>query len=733
MVQMRPTVLIAALAARSAAASEVSTYDSGSAMSDEEWENYYREAGYDSSNFSGFDSYVYGYNYNGWWDNDPYNSSTPTCMLSDSYGNLNQPCADFKDDGECDASCNYEECEWDGADCFHEDDGCYTDADGADYRGNVSTNNAGYECLRWSDERLKLSYKTSFGVSAGPYTYTPGVYPDAGLGGHNYCRNPDHQPTGCEDASGEYAACEHPWCLHWIDEGDSKLGWAYCDVGAPQASCPPRPEKPAYTHAHELAPLAIDAFVAGAVGENKMRYYAAQVPAHLGGLHVVLVPTRGTAHLYADFRVRHPSGHNATYSQTDGGVSQLRMSRQMYGFCGRGEYAADGAASPEDAECTLYVTVAGDEDAEFSLAVFEQRDDGNACAPGCDWSSIGDGDCDPQCNSTACFGERGDCDAGGAAGCHADCSPDWIADGYCDTVCFNLKCSWDGGDCGRKGCADGCLARMIDDGKCDATCNVPSCSHDGADCFFGHHECYTRADGWDYRGTVSHTVSGRECQAWSSNTPHTQYITQQSYPNSGVGGHNYCRNADHSEKSPWCYTTDPQTRYEACDVGAPQESCPPPPPPIQNFVIQMRHWPRSPPMPEPPPSPAPSPPPAPCPSECLELADNGKCDALCNSTVCLWDKGDCGSILAHLLGEVGIDPYSTEGRISRLKMLLSTDLRAQATAVGLVLGMVIAIAFVCFTRWAAHKKRMAGSNESAKNYTPYGMEGGGLEMENVIT
>ena len=420
--------------------------------------------------------------------------------------------------------------------------------------------------------------------------------------------------------------------------------------------------------------------------------------------------------------------------------SLLSSSRRRYGFCGRGEYVEEPPRpSADNAECTLYVTVAGDEDAAFSLAVFEQRDGGNACAPGCDWSMLGDGDCDPQCNTTACFADRGDCSGRSSDGCHADCDPDWIADGYCDSACFNLKCSWDHGDCfGQlKGCADGCLARNIDDGECHAKCNVPSCKHDGADCFFGHHECYTRADGWDYRGAVSHTVSGKECQRWSSNAPQLHYITQQSFPNSGVGGHNFCRNADHSETTPWCYTTDPTTRYEACDVGEAQEvgSCPPPPPPIQNLVIQiqMRHWPRSPPLPLPPPSPSPPPPPAPCPAECAALADDGKCDQQCNSTVCLWDKGDCGDILQQLLGEVGIDLSSQKGRVGRLKMLLSTDLRAQATAVGLVFGMIIAVAVVCCTRWAARKKRMAGSNESAKNYTPYGEEGGGLEMDDVIT
>lgn len=29
---------------------------------------------------------------------------------------------------------------------------------------------------------------------------------------------------------------------------------------------------------------------------------------------------------------------------------------------------------------------------------------------------------------------------------------------------------------------------------------------------------------------------------------------------------NYCRNPDNDKKGPWCYTTDPGTRYDYCDI-----------------------------------------------------------------------------------------------------------------------------------------------------------------------
>ena len=69
-------------------------------------------------------------------------------------------------------------------------------------------------------------------------------------------------------------------------------------------------------------------------------------------------------------------------------------------------------------------------------------------------------------------------------------------------------------------------------------------------------ECIFDERGQNYRGKQNITQSGRTCQMWTSQTPH-------SHTRSGEG--NYCRNPD-GETKPWCYTTDPDVRFEFCDI-----------------------------------------------------------------------------------------------------------------------------------------------------------------------
>ena len=127
-----------------------------------------------------------------------------------------------------------------------------------------------------------------------------------------------------------------------------------------------------------------------------------------------------------------------------------------------------------------------------------------------------------------------------------------------------------------EGCSIGCPDSWVDDGVCDEACNNESCGYDGKDCFKDAGECWTAADGSDYRGKVAVTSGGRMCQAWSAQSPNHHTMTTIYYPHAGLGGHNYCRNPEGSAGGPWCYTMDfPNVRRESCNVGPRAASCDP--------------------------------------------------------------------------------------------------------------------------------------------------------------
>jgi len=72
-----------------------------------------------------------------------------------------------------------------------------------------------------------------------------------------------------------------------------------------------------------------------------------------------------------------------------------------------------------------------------------------------------------------------------------------------------------------------------------------------------------------YRGCQRFTRSGLECQRWDGQSPHVHKYTSHNYGSEyGIGAHNYCRNpprTDNINLALWCFTTDPQNRWEFCD------------------------------------------------------------------------------------------------------------------------------------------------------------------------
>lgn len=112
-------------------------------------------------------------------------------------------------------------------------------------------------------------------------------------------------------------------------------------------------------------------------------------------------------------------------------------------------------------------------------------------------------------------------------------------------------------------------------------------------------DCY-EGDGANYRGITSETISGKKCQMWRSMSPHSHSKTPENYPAAWVSFYlhlqpqeqtcplvvltcnrkplasscpalhsnlrrNLCRNPD-GDRAPWCYTTDPNVRWEYCNL-----------------------------------------------------------------------------------------------------------------------------------------------------------------------
>ena len=67
-----------------------------------------------------------------------------------------------------------------------------------------------------------------------------------------------------------------------------------------------------------------------------------------------------------------------------------------------------------------------------------------------------------------------------------------------------------------------------------------------------------------YDGTISETKTGVECQKWTDQAPHAHENTPENVKDAGLGEHNYCRNPDDETEGAWCYTTDPDNRWEYC-------------------------------------------------------------------------------------------------------------------------------------------------------------------------
>uniref|UniRef100_A0A7N8XK46 receptor protein-tyrosine kinase n=1 Tax=Mastacembelus armatus TaxID=205130 RepID=A0A7N8XK46_9TELE len=76
--------------------------------------------------------------------------------------------------------------------------------------------------------------------------------------------------------------------------------------------------------------------------------------------------------------------------------------------------------------------------------------------------------------------------------------------------------------------------------------------------------CYNNR-GRFYQGSMNVTRSGIPCQLWSQQVPHHHRLSVDVIPEL-KNSDNYCRNPGGISDKPWCYTSNPNIRWEYCSV-----------------------------------------------------------------------------------------------------------------------------------------------------------------------
>ena len=81
-------------------------------------------------------------------------------------------------------------------------------------------------------------------------------------------------------------------------------------------------------------------------------------------------------------------------------------------------------------------------------------------------------------------------------------------------------------------------------------------------------QCSREVDQSDYRGSIAKTRSGLACQRWDSQKPHQHKHTPDAHPDSGLAGHNFCRQpkSGKNRARAWCFTTEKKTKWDYCEV-----------------------------------------------------------------------------------------------------------------------------------------------------------------------
>ncbi|XP_077999987.1 apolipoprotein(a)-like [Glandiceps talaboti] len=443
---------------------------------------------------------------------------------------------------------------------------CYNQANAADYRGVVSYTETGKECQKWTSQ------------SPQSHSYTPAAYPTSGLGDHNYCRNPSDDPK--------------TWC-YTTDPG---VRWQYCSISAVGTACPKTIEGVDLSCFKYLQATDYRGTLSVTSTGKKCQRWTVQTPnAH--GYTPDKFPNTGLgAHNYC----RNPGNDETAWCYTTEGVRWEYCDVEGFRCMTECYHKANGA----DYRGTVSVTESGHTCQKWSSQSPQTHSYTIAAYPA---GGLGDhnycrnpgGDSRTWCYTTT-EGVRWEyCNVGPAVDvCDMSCFTDLKATDYKGT----LSVTNTGKECqqwtvqtpnthsytpekfpnGGLGAHNYCRNPGNDETAwCFTTTEGVRWEYCDVEKFRCQTECYHKANGADYRGTVSLTESGNTCQKWSSQSPQTHSYTIEEYPAGGLGDHNYCRNPGGDSRT-WCYTTTEGVRWEYCNVGPAVDVCqtePPPPPP----------------------------------------------------------------------------------------------------------------------------------------------------------
>ncbi|XP_072033372.1 plasminogen-like [Amphiura filiformis] len=434
---------------------------------------------------------------------------------------------------------------------------CYEAEYGEDYRGTVSTGLGGRVCQHWDSQYPH------------EHAYDSPIFGNADIRGHNYCRNPDHDPSG-------------PWCFN-NDPNDMVEYYFYCDI----STCKSEKAQMQYSECY------ISEFgdeYRGTVSETTFGVPCQKWSWQHPHTHDISTFLRGIGdHNYC----RNPN------QRMGGPWCYTKSTRVSWTYCNVNRCNQNKknltVETPEELE-GCYV---GGESADYRGFV-SVTVSGIPCQKWTSqsphyhkfypehyaYSGIGDhnycrnpdnGEGGPWCITTSTDPSWDYCDIP-----TIEMSPKWFISGcnitinsthsgnaldeYCDgmsTLCLQPDSNYS-------------LASNLTSHHGVCCCHDTLCNRPKFNVIVG---CYLDGNSQSYRGTVSVAYTNQECLKWTQIAFWTgefyYYYGEDFFPGSGLGDHNYCRSPHPELFEPsfknrvWCFTSKVQDgRYirQFCDI-----------------------------------------------------------------------------------------------------------------------------------------------------------------------